>query len=181
MAVQSNDRREHEEFHDTHSVQEGSSDPDPYGVPLPPQRSHLLLTIVAIVAVAGCFGLASQTYIEWRTRAADEPDVQAVEQAKLRAQQRALLAQREAATRQAQQQARHQQQEAARIEAIEQRQQDDNAVKQAARAEADRKAKAWANFYHKPTSCNDPGSMACVNSYIRAKRLFEEKYAHGEL
>ena len=181
MAVQNHDRRGHTEFRDTHSVQDDSVDADPYGKPLPAQRSHLGLTIVAIVAVAGCFGLASQAYIEWRTRAADEPDVQAIEQAKQRAEIRAQIAQREAAARTAQQQARQQQEESARIQAIEQRQQAEDAAKRAAQAEADRKAKAWANFYHKPASCTDAGSMACVNSYIRAKRLFEEKYARGEL
>lgn len=54
----------------------------------------------------------------------------------------------------------------------------------AAQRAADRKERAWAQFYKKPPQCDDNPTkttmVECANHYIRAKREFEETYAAGK-
>ena len=53
----------------------------------------------------------------------------------------------------------------------------------AARAELDRKARAWSEYYKKPKHCVENPSadtlVECANHYIRARREFEAAYMAG--
>ena len=53
------------------------------------------------------------------------------------------------------------------------------------REEADRRERAWAKFYVKPSKCeytaNNETLVECANEHIRAKRRFEVAYAAGKL
>lgn len=59
-------------------------------------------------------------------------------------------------------------------------------AQQARRAQlaAERKARAWTQFYKKPAQCDDNSNrttmVECANHYIRARRHFEEAYANGQ-
>lgn len=59
-----------------------------------------------------------------------------------------------------------------------QRQQE--ADRQAAQAEQQRRAAAWASFYQVPKQCVGVASVECANDYIRAKRAFEAAYKPGQ-
>ena len=49
---------------------------------------------------------------------------------------------------------------------------------------AERKERAWAQFYKRPAACDDSPPKAsmveCANHFIRAKREFEQSYADGK-
>ena len=86
-----------------------------------------------------------------------------------------------AAERQAQREAAMQQQERARLQSLADQERLRTEQRLTARADAERKDRAWARFYRKPAVCDDAATVECANAYIRARRSFEEKYARGEL
>jgi type IV secretory pathway VirB10-like protein len=57
------------------------------------------------------------------------------------------------------------------------------AALRAARRAAERKDRAWADFYKKPAMCDEYTSrdvmVECANQYIRARHEFEENYSVG--
>ena len=154
----------------------------PQSVPSRNSRGYSSLTIaLAMVAVAALLLAVLAWIVRSRTEAAAERTLRSVPNALEQSQLEGQQLQREAVDREATRQARLQQQEAKRRQAIADQQ---RAEEEAQRAEAeavDRKAKAWEKFYRKPAACNDATTMECANAYIRAKRVFEEKYGRGEL
>jgi hypothetical protein len=67
----------------------------------------------------------------------------------------------------------------------EMRQRARDAVQQAAIDAARRKERAWERWYQRPGFCNENPTSAqmveCANHHIRARKLFEERYAAGRL
>jgi hypothetical protein len=67
----------------------------------------------------------------------------------------------------------------------EMRQRARDAVQQAAMDAARRKERAWERWYQRPAFCNENPTSAqmveCANHHIRARKLFEERYAAGRL
>jgi hypothetical protein len=67
----------------------------------------------------------------------------------------------------------------------EMRQRARDAVEQAAIDAARRKERAWERWYQRPAYCNENPTSAqmveCANHHIRARKLFEERYAAGRL
>jgi hypothetical protein len=78
----------------------------------------------------------------------------------------------EAASRQQQQDLQQQRQRDAEAERASQLQ------RQQEQAQRDRaRQQAWERFYAAPEICKqDPGTVYCANSYMRARRQFEEQY-----
>lgn len=121
------------------------------------------------------------TFVQWRAQAATQETLRLNQEAQRQAQAQIDQMQREALARQAQLEAEQQRQEEKRAQALAE---ELRAVEAARRAEADaadRREKAWARFYRQPPHCEIAATMECTNRYIRAKRLFDEKYARGEL
>jgi len=145
------------------------------------RRERPFMTVLIVVVIAGSFGLASQAYMEWRARVVMEQVDRRAQETFRATQLQAQQIQREVQMREAKWQTQRDQEEAQRVQAIQERQHAEDAAKRAAVEETRRREQAWAKFYHKPAACNDAATMACANSYIRAKRIFEEKFAHGEL
>jgi hypothetical protein len=58
-------------------------------------------------------------------------------------------------------------------------------AQQAAQQAIERKERAWALFYKKPSACDEIPPKAtmveCANHFIRAKREFEQLYEAGKL
>jgi flagellar biosynthesis/type III secretory pathway M-ring protein FliF/YscJ len=133
----------------------------------------LLGAVLLYAMIASFMQWRAQRMVDQVTRAGQE----SIRQSQLQAEQM----QREASEREAQRQVELRQQEALRVQAISERHQVEEEAQRAAAEGVDRKAKAWAKFYRKPASCNDAATMECANSFIRAKRTFEERYARGEL
>lgn len=135
-----------------------------------------IIGVILVLAIAG-------SVMQWRARAAVENVMRLGQEAALRAQAQgqAEQARRDEVARQEHQQARYQQQEAMRVQDIVQRQRGEDDARRAAGDAVDRKAKAWAKFYRKPSACDDAATMECANAFIRAKRVFEEKFAQGEI
>jgi multidrug efflux pump subunit AcrA (membrane-fusion protein) len=152
-----------------------------FGAPARSSRYHSALIVAAAIAGAALMVIAVDAFREWRVRVAIEQMTRASQDALRQINAQNEQAQRDAQAREAMRQANLEKQEAARLRAIAQRQQADEAVKRAALEEADRKEKAWAKFYRKPAACNDAVTLECANAHIRAKRAFEDKYARGEL
>jgi len=136
--------------------------------------------MAAVIGVAVLL-IAVHQVRDWRARVALEDAARANAEAQQRAQLQADLQRREDEARRQRLQAQIDQQEALKTQAIRERQQADEQARQAAEAETERKEKAWAKFYRRPPACTDAGSLECANSYIRARRTFEVKYARGEL
>lgn len=61
---------------------------------------------------------------------------------------------------------------------------DAEAALRAAYRAAERKDRAWAEFYKKPALCDEYTSrdvmVECANQYIRARSQFEETYGTGK-
>jgi hypothetical protein len=144
-----------------------------------PYRSALI--VAAAIAGAALMVIAVDAFREWRVRVAIEQTTRASQDALQRINAENEQAKRDAQAREAMRQANLERQEAARLQVIAQRQRADEAAQRAALEAADRKEKAWAKFYRKPTACNDAVTLECANANIRAKRAFEDKYARGEL
>jgi hypothetical protein len=133
-----------------------------------------VLAALGVMAVAWIISLA---VVQWRAEAAAESFMRSAQEA----QRKALQAQHEAQALQARRQAQIQQQEAARLQAIAERRRGEDEARRAAAAAVDRKARAWDKYYSPPPGCSDAATVECANSYIRAKRAFEERYARGAL
>jgi len=121
------------------------------------------------------------TFVQWRAQAATQETLRLNQEAQRQAQAQIEQMQREALARQAQLEAQQQREEEKRIQASTEQQRAADAARRAEADEADRREKAWARFYRPPPHCETAATMECTNRYIRAKRLFDEKYAKGEL
>lgn len=147
-----------------------------------PRRVFSPLNIVLALLAAATLAFAVLAWVlQSRAESAAELRVRSVPNALHESQLEDQKLQREAGEREAARQALLQQQDAQRQQAIVERQRADEEALRAQAEAVDRKAKAWEKFYRKPAVCNDATTMECANAYIRAKRVFEEKYARGEL
>ena len=142
--------------------------------------THPLTLLVATIAAIVIVWMIGAAAVRWREQVVAERAAQVARENERQAQQQAEQAQREAAEREARRQAQLEQADAARAQATADalRAQDDARVAEV--SAADRKEKAWAKFYRKPSHCETSGSMDCVNGYIRARRAFEEKWNKAE-
>ena len=139
----------------------------------------LTLLISTLIGIAILWSLGAAA-VRWRAQVVAERAAQVERENDRQAQQQAEQAQREAAARAAQQQAQQEQAEAARAQAFADTQRAQEEARLAELSAADRKEKAWAKFYRKPSHCETTGTMDCVNGYIRARRAFEEKWNRAE-
>jgi hypothetical protein len=57
------------------------------------------------------------------------------------------------------------------------REREDVEARQAAVDDAEARGRAWAASYRPSPACRDASTTECVNAYIRAKRVFEARYA----
>jgi hypothetical protein len=121
------------------------------------------------------------TFVQWRAQAAAQETLRLNQEAQRQAQLQIEQMQREALARQAQLEAQQQREEERRIQASTEQQRAADAARRAEAEAADRREKAWARFYRPPPHCETAATMDCTNRYIRARRLFDEKYAKGEL
>jgi len=121
------------------------------------------------------------TFVQWRSQAAAQETLRLNQEAQRQAQAQIEQMQREALARQAQLEAQQQREEEQRIQASTEQQRAAEAARRAEAEAADRREKAWARFYRPPPHCETAATMECTNRYIRAKRLFDEKYGKGEL
>jgi flagellar motor protein MotB len=145
------------------------------------RRNAAWVITFAILAAALLAFAALSWILRARSDAAAQAMIQSLPNALQQSQLEGQKLQRESEEREAARLARLQQQDAQRSRAVAQQQRAEEEAQRAEVAAVERKAKAWEKFYRKPTSCNDASTMECANAYIRAKRLFEEKYARGEL
>jgi len=121
------------------------------------------------------------TFVQWRAQAAAQETLRLNQEAQRQAQAQIEQMQREALARQAQLDALRQREEEQRVQAAAEQLRAAEAARRAETEAADRREKAWARFYRPPPHCETAATMECTNRYIRAKRLFDEKYAKGEL
>lgn len=152
----------------------------------PPRRSsstsyHPITIVLATLIGAGAMIIGVHTYQEWRARVAIAEVLRASNEAMRSVQLDLVQQQRAEGARQRARQDQIDRQEAVKIQAIRERQHLEQDARQAVLAAVDRKERAWAKFYQKQSSCANAASMECANGFIRTKRAFEEKYAHGEL
>ena len=139
--------------------------------------------VVIALAVAGLVlvWIVIVTFVQWRSQAAAQETLRLSQEAQRQAQAQIDQMQREALARQAQLEAEQQRQEEKRAQALAEELRAAEAARRAEADAADRREKAWARFYRQPPHCEIAATMECTNRYIRAKRLFDEKYARGEL
>ncbi len=139
--------------------------------------------VVIALAVAGLVlvWIVIVTFVQWRSQAAAQETLRLSQEAQRQAQAQIDQMQREALARQAQLEAEQQRQEEKRAQALVEELRAVEAARRADADAADRREKAWARFYRQPPHCEIAATMECTNRYIRAKRLFDEKYARGEL
>lgn len=159
----------------------------PAALPIPRARSgrdsRVQLGTIIALAVAGLslVLIVGVTFVQWRTQAAAQETLRLSREAQRQAEAQIEQMQREALARQAQLEAEQQRQEEKRVQALTEQQRAVDAARRAEAQDADRREKAWARFYRPPPHCETAATMECTNRYIRAKRLFDEKYAKGEL
>jgi hypothetical protein len=176
-----------ESWQDTQAAQAGAEEPRPARGPARQERMrrvgayHPAVLIAAAVLLIAVLWLAVHSVNQRRARIAAAEIVRVNAEAERKAQLQAELQQREEAVRQQARQAELDRQEALKRQAIREREQQDEAARKAVAAEELRKEQAWLKFYRKPASCNDSGTIECANGYIKARRVFEEKYGRGEL
>jgi uncharacterized protein HemX len=147
----------------------------------PRRRLSPLVVVLALLVVATLAFAGLAWILNSRTEAAAELKLRSKPNALQESQREGQKLLSEAEEREAARRARAQQQEAQRLQTFADQQRAQEQAKRAEDEEVARKAKAWEKFYRKPAVCNDANTMDCANAYIRAKRLFEEKYARGEL
>src|SRR5450631_3262709 len=128
---------------------------EPMEDPRGKHRERPFRTVLIVLAMAAAFGLASQAYMEWRARVVMEDVDRRAQEAYHASQLQAQQLQHEAQMREAKWQAQREQVEAQRIQAIQERQQAEEAGKRAVIDEAQRREKAWMKFYHKAAACNN--------------------------
>jgi flagellar biosynthesis GTPase FlhF len=179
---------------DTHDTLPGGASAAADAVDAPPLRrsealrrqrsgdwlTHPLTLLVATIVAICIVWMLVASAVRWRTQVVAERAAQVVRENERQAQQQAAQAQREAAEREAQRQAQLEQAEAAKAQAAADALRAQEEARVAELSAADRKEKAWAKFYRKPSHCETTGSMDCVNGYIRARRAFEEKWNKAE-
>jgi len=139
--------------------------------------------VVVALAVAGLVlvWIVIVTFVQWRTQAAAQETLRLNQEAQRQAQAQIEQMQREALARRAELEAEQQRQDERRVQALAEELRAASAARRAEADAADRREKAWARFYRPPPHCEIAATMECTNRYIRAKRLFDEKYARGEL
>jgi len=179
---------------DTHDTLPGGASASADAVDAPPVRranalrrqrnghwlTHPLTLLVATIVGICIVWMLVTAAVHWRSQVVAERAAQVARDAELQAQLQAAQAQREAAEREAQKQAQLEQAEAAKAQAAADALRSQEDARVAELSAADRKEKAWAKFYRKPSHCETTGSMDCVNGYIRARRAFEEKWNKAE-
>lgn len=147
------------------------------------RHGRMQVGVVVALAVAGLVlvWIVIVTFVQWRAQAAAQETLRLSQEAQRQAQVQIEQMQREALARQAQLEAEQTRQEEKRIQAFTEEQRAADAARRAEADAADRREKAWARFYRPPPHCETAATMECTNRYIRAKRLFDEKYAKGEI
>ena len=138
--------------------------------------------VVVALAVAGLVlvWIVIVTFVQWRTQAAAQETLRLNQEAQRQAQAQIEQMQREALVRQAQLEVEQQRQEEKRIQDFNEQQRAADEARRAEAETADRREKAWARFYRPPPHCETAATMECTNRYIRARRVFDEKFAKGE-
>lgn len=130
-----------------------------------------ILIASAVLGVAGYLFTAYQ--VDQATKAMSRVSKE------LAAENQAALAQRQAA---AQTKADA---ENARQAAERQRAQDAAIARQEGIAQMEAKMRAWNRFYQTPPECEKPANwdtqVECGNKYIRAQKVFEDRWAQGQL
>ena len=147
------------------------------------RNGRMQFGVVIALAVAGLVlvWIVVVTFVQWRAQSAAQETLRLSQEAQRQAQAQIEQMQREALARQAQLEAEQTRQEEKRIQAFNEQQRAADAARRAEAAAVDQREKAWARFYRPPPHCETAATMECTNRYIRAKRLFDEKYAKGEL
>ncbi len=141
-----------------------------------PIRIALGLLAAATLAFAGLGWIVhSRTEAVAEVKLRSQPNQ--LEQSRAESQKLQLESQRRDTERQEQ----TQQQDVQRQQTITAQQQAEEDARRSQAEAVDRKAKAWEKFYRKPAVCNDANTVDCANAFIRVRRIFEEKYARGEL
>jgi uncharacterized iron-regulated membrane protein len=137
----------------------------------------IALGLAALVLVL----IVGVTFVQWRSQAAAQETLRLNQEAQRQAQAQIEQMQHEALARQAQLEVEQQRQEERRIQAFNEQQRAADEARRAEAEKADRREKAWARFYRPPPHCETAATMECTNRYIRARRVFDEKFAKGEL
>ena len=147
------------------------------------RAARMPLGLIVALGVAGLVLslIVGVTFVQWRGQAAAHETLRLNQEAQRQAQAQLEQMEREALARKAQLEAEQQRQEEMRVQALVEQQRAADAAVRAEADAADRREKAWARFYRPPPHCETAATMECTNRYIRAKRLFDEKYAKGEL
>jgi uncharacterized protein HemX len=146
-------------------------------------RARLPLGVIVALGLAGLVLalIVGVTFVQWRSQAAAHETLRLNQEAQRQAQAQIEQMEREALARKAQLEAEQQRQEEKRVQALVEQQRAADAALRAELDAADRREKAWARFYRPPPHCETAATMECTNRFIRAKRLFDDKYAKGEL
>lgn len=147
------------------------------GTPAHPQFWLVIALGLAALVLALIVGV---TFVQWRSQAAAQETLRLNQEAQRQAQAQIEQMQREALVRQAQLEVEQQRQEEKRIQAFNEQQRAADEARRAEAETADRREKAWARFYRPPPHCETAATMECTNRYIRARRVFDEKFAKGE-
>jgi hypothetical protein len=147
----------------------------------PAARMHLGLIVALALAGLVLVWIVGVTFVQWRAQVAAQETLRMTQEAQRQAQAQIEQMQREALARQAQLEAEQQREEDKRIQAFTAQQRAADAARRAEADIADRREKAWARFYRPPPHCETAATMDCTNRYIRARRVFDEKFAKGEL
>ena len=147
------------------------------------RNARIQLGVIIALAVAGLVlvWIVGVTFVQWRAQQAAQETLRLNQEAQRQAQAQVEQMEREALTRKAQLEAEQQRQEEKRVKAFAEEQRAAEAARRAEVETADRREKAWARFYRPPPHCESSATMECTNRYIRAKRVFDEKWARGEL
>ncbi len=147
-----------------------------------PQRRLSPLAIVLALLAAATLAFAGLAWIvHSRAESAAELKLRSMPNVLQESRREGQKLLSESEGREAARQRSAKEQEAQRLQTFADLQRAEEQAKSAEAEAVDRKAKAWEKFYRKPAVCNDANTMACANAFIRAKRVFEEKYARGEL
>jgi len=145
-----------------------------------PARPQFWLVIALGLAALVLALIVGVTFVQWRSQAAAQETLRLNQEAQRQAQAQIEQMQREALVRQAQLEVERQRQEEKRIQAFNEQQRAADEARRAEAETADRREKAWTRFYRPPPHCETAATMECTNRYIRARRVFDEKFAKGE-
>lgn len=143
-------------------------------------RRHSIATHVVLATIAVASVVMAGYAINWRARVAFDEIGRSAAQASERARAQIEQEHRDQAARAQVRQSEIDRQEVTRIEAIHERERNEEAFTRLIAARAAHKAKAWQRFYRAPSYCSESATVKCANAFIRAKRAFEEKYARGD-